>query len=331
MALTDKLTAIGDAIRSKTGETELLTLDAMPAAIQGISGGGENLDEYLVFSGNCNNVFSNGHYDWIIEKYGDRVTTSDITDANCMFENSDVTSIPFELNFDSDISCGVQLMFHACQNLESLPKFNNLNINEISTKYGMFWNCCHLRSIPESLLNSLSSEGATAPTITMFRNAFNNCYNLDEITGMNPKTGRITSNAFQTTFANCFRVKDVTFMVQVDGSPFSLEWGNQTIDLTVDVGVCPPSWSFSNERITDDASYQSYKNHPDSWTSLKEYSRYNRASAVNTINSLPITSGSNTIKFLGESGSLTDAGAINTMTEEEIAVATSRGWSIAYA
>lgn len=42
MALTDKLSAIGSAIREKTGGTELLTLDAMPTAIQGIqTGGGE--------------------------------------------------------------------------------------------------------------------------------------------------------------------------------------------------------------------------------------------------------------------------------------------------
>ncbi len=40
MALTDKLTAIGDAIRGKTGSTDLLTLDGMAAAIAGIETGG---------------------------------------------------------------------------------------------------------------------------------------------------------------------------------------------------------------------------------------------------------------------------------------------------
>ena len=39
MALTDKLTAIADAVRAKTGGTELLTLDEIAAAISGISGG----------------------------------------------------------------------------------------------------------------------------------------------------------------------------------------------------------------------------------------------------------------------------------------------------
>jgi len=40
MALTDKLSAIGDAIRAKTGKTAGMTLDQMPGEIAGISGGG---------------------------------------------------------------------------------------------------------------------------------------------------------------------------------------------------------------------------------------------------------------------------------------------------
>ena len=39
MALTDKLTAIGDAIRYKTGGTSTLTLSEMPSAIKSIEGG----------------------------------------------------------------------------------------------------------------------------------------------------------------------------------------------------------------------------------------------------------------------------------------------------
>lgn len=40
MALTDKLSAIGVAIREKTGKTDLLTLDQMPVEIASIRGGG---------------------------------------------------------------------------------------------------------------------------------------------------------------------------------------------------------------------------------------------------------------------------------------------------
>lgn len=42
MALIDKLTAIGNAIRSKTGTTEMLTLDGMVEAIEGMGSGGDH-------------------------------------------------------------------------------------------------------------------------------------------------------------------------------------------------------------------------------------------------------------------------------------------------
>ena len=100
--------------------------------------------------------------------------------------------------------------------------------------------------------------------------------------------------------------------------------------------------------VYDDATYQALKDDPD-WFSIQstsnsfsnlicknaEYSRYNHDSAVATINSLPDTSaylasagGTNTIKFKGSAGGATDGGAINTLTEEEIAVATAKGWTV---
>ena len=42
MALIDKLTAIAEAIRSKTNTSEKLTLDEMPSVIEGIQSGGED-------------------------------------------------------------------------------------------------------------------------------------------------------------------------------------------------------------------------------------------------------------------------------------------------
>lgn len=51
MALTDKLSAIGDAIRAKTGNTDLLTLDQMPAEIASIQGGGDSFIKTV--SGAC--------------------------------------------------------------------------------------------------------------------------------------------------------------------------------------------------------------------------------------------------------------------------------------
>lgn len=49
MALTDKLTAIGDAIREKTGTVAKLTLDEMPGMISLISGGGDSVEKFINF------------------------------------------------------------------------------------------------------------------------------------------------------------------------------------------------------------------------------------------------------------------------------------------
>lgn len=48
MALTDKLTAIADAIREKTGKSDLLTLDDMPVEIANISGSSDDV-RYVTF------------------------------------------------------------------------------------------------------------------------------------------------------------------------------------------------------------------------------------------------------------------------------------------
>ena len=49
MALIDKLSAIGDAIREKTGTVEKLTLDEMPSMISQISGGGDSVEKFINF------------------------------------------------------------------------------------------------------------------------------------------------------------------------------------------------------------------------------------------------------------------------------------------
>ena len=101
MALTDKLTAIGNAIRGKTGGTDLLTLDGMVTAINGIStGGGATLPpEAFNIKGDCNYRFANNGWNWFINNYGSQVTTNNITNCEGMFLESDsLTAIPFSIN-----------------------------------------------------------------------------------------------------------------------------------------------------------------------------------------------------------------------------------------
>lgn len=94
MALTDKLTAIGDAIRSKTGGSDLLTLDEMPQEIQSIqTGGGTITDTELADSILDGSITSYSSSDltsiWDYAFYG-RAALIDVTLPNVTLLKSNV-------------------------------------------------------------------------------------------------------------------------------------------------------------------------------------------------------------------------------------------------
>lgn len=210
---------------------------------------------------------------------------------------------------------------------------------------GTFEGCYSLRKFPMSFLEH-GNQGASYST-AVYRNVFSNCYAIDEVVGLPfpHMKANWTSNAFNATFSYCGRLKRFTFKTNEDGSPVKVTgWKNQVITLSQNVGYLSYSFYITNysktnggitsaHQVKDDATYQALKDDPNYWTDKVEYSRYNHDSAVETINSLPdVTSGSgNTIKFTGNAGSKTDGGAINTLTAEEIAVATAKGWTVTLA
>lgn len=320
-------------------------------------------------------VLSNGAYACsgtlahiIINRYGDKISTEDLYPANYMFYNSGLKHIPFEINCNTFIAGGAgSSMFSGCENLEEAPVINNLAYNSIDKMYNgckklrtipeptnwkweyihdncsaMFNSCRSLRKIPQNILSNMRSGGGYY--YQMYYNGFTQCYVLDEITDAEINTATFTSNFFSNSFTDCYRLKNLTFKMNEDGSPQIANWKSQTIDLNkVGYTTYGPDITGYNSGITADKSvnnaeqYESLKDDPDWYAIRIEYSRYNRTSAVATINSLPDTSaylatagGTNTIKFTGASGSATDGGAINTMTEEEIAVATAKGWTVSF-
>lgn len=250
---------------------------------------------------------------------------------------------------------GTQYMFSNCQNLREIPEdfFDNFDWSSISGSTtgwsvamdSMFRSCYSLRYIP---IHKIKSNPTIGNSNNYFYNGFSSCYCLDELVDLPlPFTSAWTSNTFGSgPYSGCFlhlsRLKSLTFALN-EGQPCVMNWKNQTIDLTQKVGYARQTFDIvaynsgitKDKEVKDDATYQALKNNKDWFTCKVAYSRYNHDSAVETINSLPDTSaylaangGTNTITFTGAAGSATDGGAINTLTEAEIAVAAAKGWTV---
>ena len=375
------LTSIADAVRAKTGKTDPIVVSDIPTEISKISSGDDLPAEAFVITGDCQYRFANLGWDWFIEKYGDRVTTKDISDASDMFKISKTKYIPFDINFeDTNSYTNSSNMFNNSYNLREAPVLNNLHVYSTSQ---MFLNCSRLRTVPENFADTWDwsyLEKQTTSYTGSQDSMFKECYSLRSFPmsifkSGNPYLGysssyfyygfyaccvlnelvnlpipytkaKWTSNAFNRTFIACARLKNITFALN-NGVPYAVTWKSQVIDLTTEVGFSNDSnpalsgWNngiTADKEVKDDATYQALKNDPDWFTMDINYSRYNHDSAVRTINSLPDTSaylasagGTNTIKFTGASGTNTDGGAINTLTSEEIAVATAKGWTVTFA
>jgi len=398
------LTAIGDAIREMTGLEELIAPGNMPNEIRSIETGSnpiiepieitangtyntyEGVDgfapitvnvpqegapsaEELTFTGELNYTFSYNHWNGIINKYGNLITTKDITNLmNCFNYSDKLEQIPFDLNCKINDDIMLSDAFAYCYKLKALPKILNAkvasfqnafnscyclreipadyvdtwnwdNANNASSEYSIllnsiFYNCYSLRSFPMKILENYNPHAGAYTSI--YYNLFPDCYALDEVIDL-PVAFKTTatSNYFSGTLYHNYRFKEFMFKPGEVAS-----WKNQVIDLSSSIGYTSSSGKSkilnynsgitADKEVKDAATYEALKNDPDWFSTNIAYSRYNHDSAVNTINSLPdVTSGSgNTIKFKGASGSATDGGAINTMTEEEIAVATAKGWTV---
>ena len=222
--------------------------------------------------------------------------------------------------------------------------FDNLDFSLLNTSthwFTTFVSGYSLRSISPAFMSkwyNANTDGFTP------MGQIHYLYSLDELINfpLSNKAGVSTSNQFKDLYY-LTRIKNFTF--EMDGSqPYVVSWKNQKIDLTNQIGYGERSSVLNynsgitaDKEVKDATTYEALKNDADWFTVFSKYSRYNHDSAVATINSLPDTSaylaangGTNTIKFNGNSGSATDGGAINTLTEEEIAVAVARGWTVSF-
>ena len=178
-----------------------------------------------------------------------------------------------------------------------------------------------------------------------------------------------TSNRYDMRYQGSYpMLKDVSFVTNKDGSPMKSKMTNQTLawwayseSYSWGYGdVTSECYKYSDIDRTHNivgqtieetqANYEKMKQYSDWHCTMRNnvnyqrssvpigrlFSKFNHKTMVSIINTIMDTSeyiaskgGTNTIKFYKYQGDLTDEGGTSNLTEEEIAVATAKGWTIA--
>lgn len=174
MALTDKLRAIADSIRAKTGKTDGLTLDQMATEIAGIEGGGWNYatnEDFGVTIGD--NTFRDNNH--ILDV--DIPWCSEI--GNSAFENATSLKTVKVKNLSDRYMYIEGAAFRNCTALEDITAIGVRDIGAANAGE-TFKNCSNLRSVN---LVSSKSLGTNSQQVNIGPESFMNCGNLSEING----------------------------------------------------------------------------------------------------------------------------------------------------
>lgn len=243
------------------------------------------------------------------------------------------------------------------QNFFTQSLLKNIDLSCIDTNYPIFGKSCatglfnksgYLRSI--NFTNSPQRYFGGSNNDILYTATFSHCFDLDSIEDLYTTKYTTFSGG---TFDNCSHLAKLTFKTASPTDAKNPYYGSD-IDLStvgyytnVSEGYIEDSASLhygnnplftkslvrenAAKEITNATTYAELKNDPDAWTTNVAYSRYNKTSAKETLISLPYIKEAHTIKFKGEAGSATDGGAIKDLTSSEIAVATAKKWTVAFA
>lgn len=175
MALTDKLTAIANAIRAKTGKTDAMTLDGMASEIEAIETGGGDLDGFIEgtmteLTSGVGTVGSHAFYKCTA------LTTANFPNATSIGDNA----------------------FYGCSALTTADFSNATSIGN-----NAFYQCRALKNVDFSKVENVKSYGfygawnvpLNFPNATSIgQNAFNGCSNAK--TAFFPKIVSVPQYAF---------------------------------------------------------------------------------------------------------------------------------------
>ena len=281
------LTAIGDAIRGKEGTTELVPVNDMATRISSIQTGsdpviesleitsngtytatdcdgyspitvnvpqdGAPTDEELVVTGDCQYRFGQDGWNWLIDKYGNRITTKNITNCLGMFYSSgELKSIPFDINMNNKSS--LSRMFYGCENLthipdlvvnhssyascdslfsycsklEELPKITGLYPDTIGD---LFNRCFRLRYIPEDYFDTWNFSRLNSYNYADISGIFIYCHSLRKVpekifTYLNPPSTSSSYSMYGDMVDSCHSLDGVTNITVVPATLTSNVFSN---------------------------------------------------------------------------------------------------------
>lgn len=188
----------------------------------------------------------------------------------------------------------------------------------------------------ETYTGSFSGSSQNNP----YASTFAYCHAIEEVLNM-PVWPNITLTSMTSGFildkGACYRLRRFTFETKPDGTPYECpKWSNLTLYITKNYGYSPNTSGsgygkgfVATDVISTDEQYEQRKDLDDRCPQKAEYSDYGHDSALETIKSLPIVQKC-TLTLEGAQGSKTPQGAVNTLTEAEIAIATEKNWTVTF-
>lgn len=336
------LTSMADIIRDAKGVEDKYTPTEMVDEFQDIADNSVPEEEKYVIR-TAAYKYANNNFLWHYNRYG-LIQQNKSTAWSYVSVFDSCTNLKRINNIDIKPN-NINHFFYYCTNLEEFDWDTvNIDTSVLNTSTNncayMFSYCYKLRYIKPEVLRTLYTSATTSSSASTYY-GFYDCRSLDEIRKAPLTRGTVSSGSslFNSFVTNCYRLKTLTFDTNDDGTPLVLKFKGATLDLSSQVGYGTVISHFTDNgfttatQIKDATTYAALKDNPDSWTISIAYCRYNKDSALETIQSLPDTSayGTNTIKFKKTAGSSTDGGAINTLTADEIAIATAKGWTVTFA
>ena len=263
---SSKLTAIANAIRTKAGTQNSMTLDEMPTAIANIPSGGGGTIDLTGYSGTNWNAaiaplldtsgmtdMSNMFYYQTTATSIDvtNFDTSNVTDMNHMFTDCLALTSLNLVSFRTSQVTNMEAMFFHCRNLSTIYNLSNLTTSNVTIMRNMFSYIAYSAQNPISLDLSTFRTSNVTDMLQMFSHA-----NLQVLDMDNWDTSNVTEmlNMFLQAFPSGGKMwVPSTFVansVQSLNKPFSKDPGGQVQVYTNATDATTQGWGTINAHFT---------------------------------------------------------------------------------